>query len=105
MAKHAEPAAEEVSQNIEEGAHRFAHNAGPATKELTDRAIEGAHNVAKNAKPTADQVLSFACVRCSFYSLAFALISAAVSLEAAFPLRSRAYYFLFAPSEIVQTDE
>jgi hypothetical protein len=58
VAKHAEPAADEVSQNIEEGASKFAERAGPATREITDRAVDAAKDVAKNAKPTADKVLS-----------------------------------------------
>lgn len=64
IAKHAEPAAEEVSQRIEEGAHTFAANAGPATKELTDRAVDAAHDVAKQAKPTADEVCPYAIMPC-----------------------------------------
>ncbi len=56
MAKHAEPAGEELSQRIEEGAHKFAANAVPATKELTDRAVDAAHDVSKHAEPTANKV-------------------------------------------------
>jgi cell division septum initiation protein DivIVA len=56
VAKHAEPAGEEVSQRIEGGARTFAANARPAAKEITDRAIDTAHDVSKHAKPTADRV-------------------------------------------------
>ena len=56
LAKHAEPAAAELSDNMESGAHKFAKHAGPATKEFADKAIDMAHDVAKNAGPQAHKV-------------------------------------------------
>jgi len=56
LAKHAEPAAAELSDNMESGAHKFAKHAGPATKEFSDKAIDMAHDVAKNAGPQAHKV-------------------------------------------------
>ena len=56
MAKHAEPAAEEISQDIESGARRLGKTAPKATRELTSGAVDAAHELAKNAKPIADQV-------------------------------------------------
>ncbi len=56
VAKHAEPAAEEMSQDIESGARRLGKTAPKATRELTSGAVDAAHELAKNAKPIADQV-------------------------------------------------
>lgn len=56
MAKHAEPAANELSDRMEEGADKFSKNAGPAAKELSDKAVKVAHNVKEQAGPKAHQV-------------------------------------------------
>ena len=56
VAKHAEPAANELSDRMEEGADKFSKNAGPAAKELSDKAVKVAHNVKEQAGPKAHQV-------------------------------------------------
>ena len=56
LAKHAEPAANELSDRMEGGAHKFAKHAGPATKEFSDRAIDAAEDLSKNAAPKAHKV-------------------------------------------------
>ena len=56
LAKHAEPAASELSDKMEGGAHKFAKHAGPATKEFSDRAIDAAKDLSKNAAPKAHKV-------------------------------------------------
>ena len=56
VAKHAEPAAHELSDRMEEGADKFSKNAGPAAKELSDKAVKVAHDVKEQAGPKAHQV-------------------------------------------------
>ena len=56
VAKHAEPAANELSDRMEDGADKFSKNAGPAAKELSDKAVKVAHDVKEQAGPRAHQV-------------------------------------------------
>lgn len=69
VAKHAEPAADEISQNIESGAHRLGKTAPKATRELTGGAVDAAHELAKSAKPIADQVRVCSRWLCAPYDL------------------------------------
>ena len=61
VAKHAEPAANELSDRMEEGADKFSKNAGPAAKELSEKAVKAAHHVKEHAGPKAHQV-RFVCM-------------------------------------------
>ena len=56
LAKHAEPAANELGDRLEGGAHKFAKHAPAATKEFSDRAIDAAEDLSKNAAPKAHKV-------------------------------------------------
>lgn len=67
VAKHAEPAAEEISQDIESGARRLGKTAPKATRELTGGAVDAAHELAKSAKPIADQVRNCCRWLCTHY--------------------------------------
>ena len=56
LAKHAEPAAQELSDKMEGGAEKFAKHAGPATKEFSERAVDAAKDVEKHAAVKAHKV-------------------------------------------------
>ena len=58
LAKHAEPAAQELSDKMEGGAEKFAKHAGPAARELSERAVDAAKDVEKHAAPKAHKVWS-----------------------------------------------
>ena len=56
LAKHAEPAAQELSDKMEGGAEKFAKHAGPATREFSERAVDAAKDVEKHAAVKAHKV-------------------------------------------------
>ncbi len=56
VAKHAEPASNEVSEKLEDKAAKFGKNAPKAAAQLSEGAIGAAKDISDNAGPVAHKV-------------------------------------------------